>query len=131
MAALTVSGCVTVERGPDQRPPAPPARLTGERADRKAAPRIVQAPVREALEAALPPVRPPRASTPAPAPAPRRPDRVPQPRPRPTGHRPAPPAPAPAPPPVTGGDVCDLGRSLGGWTADSPESRICDETYRK
>ncbi|MGP9022094.1 hypothetical protein ACT1U9_27320 [Streptomyces sp. BR1] len=131
VAALTVSGCVTVERGPGERPPAPPPpRLTSERADRRVAPQIVQAPAREALDTALPPMPSPRASTPAPAPAPRRPDRVPHPRPRPTAHRAAPP-PAPAPPPVTTDDVCAMGRSLGGWTPDSPASRICDEAYGK
>ncbi|MGW4734606.1 hypothetical protein ACWEQC_36530, partial [Streptomyces shenzhenensis] len=32
--------------------------------------------------------------------------------------------PAPVPP-----DVCALGRRYGGWHPDSPESRICEQTY--
>ena len=33
--------------------------------------------------------------------------------------------------PGTGGssDVCALGKKYGGWRPDSPESKICDQTY--
>ncbi|WHM39827.1 hypothetical protein [Streptomyces sp. BPTC-684] len=132
VAALAVSGCVTVPRGPAPGPPAPPPRQTSEQADRNVRPQIVQAPVREALEAALPPVPAPRAPAARPSPAP---------RPHPHAH-PAPPRPAPhpavphlphvpSPAPLIGDDVCDLGRSLGGWRPDSPEARICEGTYGK
>ncbi|MFK8909763.1 hypothetical protein ACJA3G_22355, partial [Streptomyces sp. YS-3] len=66
------------------------------------------------------PVPRPRAHPPAPHP---------RPHPRPAPH-PAVPR-VPAPPPLIGDDVCDLGRSLGGWRPDSPQARICEETYGK
>lgn len=31
--------------------------------------------------------------------------------------------------PVTGADVCALGTGYGGWRTNSPEARICRETY--
>ncbi|WP_190094456.1 hypothetical protein [Streptomyces melanogenes] len=134
VAALAVSGCVTVPRGPAPGPPAPLPQ-TSERADRNVRPQIVQAPVREALDAALPPVPAPR----APAAAHRSPTPHPHPRARPAPARPRPaPHPAvpqvphvPSPAPLIGDDVCDLGRSLGGWRPDSPEARICEGTYGK
>ncbi|MEV0850248.1 hypothetical protein AB0J21_31005 [Streptomyces sp. NPDC049954] len=51
--------------------------------------------------------------------------------------RPRPPHPAPAPraggdggrPEGGGGGVCGLGRTYGGWPADSPQARICGQTY--
>ncbi|MFD9483128.1 hypothetical protein [Streptomyces sp. NPDC059991] len=135
VAALAVSGCVTVQHGPAPGPPAVPERPTSGQADRNVRPQIVQAPVREALEAALPPAPAPRApAAPPPSPAPH-----PHPRAHPAPPRPHPaPRPAvprvphvPTPAPITGDDVCDLGRSLGGWRPDSPEARICEETYGK
>ncbi|MEV6549437.1 hypothetical protein AB0M57_12055 [Streptomyces sp. NPDC051597] len=135
VAALAVSGCVTVEHGPAPGPPPTPGRPATGQADRNVRPQVVQAPVREALEAALPPDPAPRtpAAHPAPAPVPRPRAHPPAPRPHPHPHpRPAP-HPAvprvPAPPPIIGDDVCDLGRSLGGWRPDSPEARICEGTY--
>ncbi|MGW7052384.1 hypothetical protein [Streptomyces sp. NPDC054887] len=148
--SATVSGCVAVE------PPASPAAVPAPDAPplpRGGAvePQIVQAPAREALDAAL---RPPkeaapgaeRQETPAvrrtarPAP-PRRPARLPAADPAPA--RPVPAAPAPPkaavpvprvlpslPAPVPGGaDVCALGEGYGGWQHDSPQARICRDTY--
>ncbi|WP_329396915.1 hypothetical protein [Streptomyces melanogenes] len=133
VAALAVSGCVTVPRGPAPGPPAP-VRQTSEQADRNVRPQIVQAPVREALEAALPPAPEPRAPAAHPSPASHPHPRA---RPAPARSRPAP-HPAvprvpqvPSPPPLIGDDVCDLGRSLGGWRPGSPEARICEGTYGK
>ncbi|PKV84483.1 hypothetical protein BX283_2004 [Streptomyces sp. TLI_146] len=137
MAALAVSGCVTVPRGPAPGPPAPAGR-TSEQADRNVRPQIVQAPVREALDAALPPVPEPRAPAARPSPAPRPHPRAARPapaRPRPAPHPAVPHVPhvphVPSPAPLIGDDVCDLGRSLGGWRPDSPEARICEGTYGK
>ncbi|MFF1834495.1 hypothetical protein ACFVXE_09875 [Streptomyces sp. NPDC058231] len=49
--------------------------------------------------------------------------------------RQAPPVPAGAPElpasPVTGTDLCALGRGYGGWPAGSPESRICENAYAR
>ncbi|MFF1480417.1 hypothetical protein ACFVYD_23145 [Streptomyces sp. NPDC058301] len=138
VAALAVSGCVTVQRGPAPGPPPPPppqtSEQTSEQADRSVRPQIVQAPVREALAAALPPapVPRPRAAVhpaPAPHPHPRAHPAPPHPHPRPAPHPGAPHL--PTPPPFIGDDVCDLGRSLGGWRPDSPEARICEGTYGK
>lgn len=145
VTASALAGCTTVQRpvapGP---PPSPsPSRTTAPRPDGSAGPRPVQAPADEALERTGPrapsaddpdaPVRPshPPAPPAARAPAPRRPPAAPHPRqprqPR-TEHRAAPPPAAPNPPPDNAG-ICDLGRSYGGWPADSPQSKICDNTY--
>ncbi|RCH70694.1 hypothetical protein DT019_04180 [Streptomyces sp. SDr-06] len=124
-----LSGCVSVEARPTPTEPPPPSpRRQGE-----VAPRIVQAPAREALSTILPPDTP---SPPPPARAPRAapPDparhehhrRAQQPHPpsaAPGKHRPHPAAPPAA------GDVCALGRSYGGWRDDSPEARICHDAY--
>ncbi|MEN8654324.1 hypothetical protein ABCR94_27950 [Streptomyces sp. 21So2-11] len=140
-----VSGCVAVQPRPAHAPPTEPPRLSQD-----VQPQIVQAPAREALDAVLPP-------SPAPAPPgggavreePRRTAAV---RPAPAPPRQAPAAPAappkaadrpprilpslPVPVPVpagavagTGADVCALGEGYGGWRPDSPETRICRETY--
>ncbi|GAA0582146.1 hypothetical protein GCM10010394_08500 [Streptomyces crystallinus] len=136
MAALAASGCVTVQHGPAPGPPAAPPRPISGQADREVRPQIVQAPVREALEAALPPTPAPRPTAPrsaVPVPRPRAhlapPHPHPHPRPHPVPH-PAVPE-VPTPPPFIGDDVCDLGRSFGGWRPDSPEARICEGAYGK
>ncbi|WP_406345462.1 hypothetical protein [Streptomyces sp. NBC_00648] len=131
VAALAVSGCVSVPHGPAPGPPAAPERRTSEQADRNVRPQIVQAPVREALEAALPPAPAPRAPAAPPAPAPHAHPRAhpAPPRPHPAPHPAVPHVPQPAP--IIGDDVCDLGRSLGGWRPDSPEARICEGAYGK
>ncbi|MFD9790154.1 hypothetical protein ACFWXK_04300 [Streptomyces sp. NPDC059070] len=130
VAVLAASGCVTVERGPAHGPPPPPPERAGERPALDVRPQIVQAPVREALDAVLPPDPAPRAAAPAPVapPRPRPRAAAPRPRPAPRPARPAP-VPVPVPSPLIGDDVCDLGRSLGGWRPGSPEARICEESY--
>ncbi|KOV57303.1 hypothetical protein ADK64_38955 [Streptomyces sp. MMG1121] len=139
VAFSALSGCVTVQRPATPAPPdTAPALPTAPRPDGSTEPRVVQAPAREALEMAGPSRRPqhrkpaaPRHTTEAPPVA-----------------APRPPAPAPAPPhprthprrshgaapdlrdsaPRTP-DVCALGRKYGGWSGDSPEARICEQTY--
>ncbi|WP_330341307.1 hypothetical protein [Streptomyces sp. NBC_00557] len=136
VAVSALSGCVTVQA---PATPAPPREATtsvpaAPRTDGSAGPRPVPAPAQEALEMTGP-TRHPR--HPAPAGPPHRPEappvahRPPAPphrhteRPRrphtdvPDRSRPAGPAP----------DVCALGRTYGGWRADSPEARICDQAY--
>ncbi|MER0444411.1 hypothetical protein ABR738_07450 [Streptomyces sp. Edi4] len=124
-----VTGCVSVEAGPPHSPPpAPPARQRSH-----PLPQVVQPPAREALEAVDP------TDSPAPAPPPlsgtgppRAVRQVPrhraeQPAPRPAAPRTRHPRTYPAMPAL--GDVCALGQGYGGWRADSPEARICRETY--
>lgn len=139
VAVTALSGCVSVH----PRPSAPPPPAPGPTAQ-DLTPQIGRPPVRDALEA-LPDPKPSTAAhgrTPAAPPAARRSEpravpRAPQPprhgagpaRPRPP-RRAVPAAPVPAlPPPVTGTDVCALGRGYGHWPAGSPQSRICDHTY--
>ncbi|MFJ3720701.1 hypothetical protein [Streptomyces sp. NPDC090057] len=139
VAVSALSGCVTVQRpaAPGPPPDTVSSQGTGPRPDGSAVPRVVQAPVREALEMAGP-TRRPRHGEPA---APRRTPAAP-----PVGRRPAAP-PAPVPPrqdrprhqggglpgvvqPVPQApDVCALGRQYGGWRGGSPESEICEQTY--
>ncbi|WP_328368691.1 hypothetical protein OG800_42165 [Streptomyces sp. NBC_00445] len=137
VAASALSGCVTVQLPPASGPSAPPSQTVPSLPDASAEPQIVQAPAREALERIGPPHEPsPTASArrpPPPAPAPEKP----------APSRPSPPRPAPRPPeapqrqpadvtqpvPKDLGDVCDLGRQYGGWPQDSPQSRICEQTY--
>lgn len=139
VAVTALSGCVSVQ----PRPSAPPPPSPGPTAQ-DLAPQIGRPPVRDVLEAIPDPKRstatrasrepaaPPAARRSEPRAAPRapRPRRVPGPAlPRPP-RRAAPAAPVPAlPPPVTGADVCALGRGYGHWPAGSPQSRICDHTY--
>jgi hypothetical protein len=150
VAVSALSGCMTVQSPPASGPPAPPgaSARSGARPDGSAAPQIVQAPAREALEL----VGPSRRADPTPGAA-RRPA---APRP-PAADKPrAPRAPARAregrgagqgrvhqPPRVDlprvtesmrgtvpgNTDVCALGRQLGGWRPDSPEARTCTQVY--
>ncbi|MEV0919516.1 hypothetical protein AB0I93_35390 [Streptomyces sp. NPDC049967] len=140
VAVTALSGCVSVQPRPSA-PPIPSPRPAAQ----DLAPQIGRPPVRDVLEA-LPDPKPPtatatagRASAAPPAArhtGPRAAPRAPQPRhvpgpahPRPPRRAvPAPPAPA-LPAPVTGTDVCALGRGYGHWPAGSPQSRICDRTY--
>ncbi|WP_434587903.1 hypothetical protein [Streptomyces sp. A5-4] len=136
-----VSGCVAVQPRPAHTPPTELPRLS-----RDVQPQVVQAPAREALDAALPPSPTPpgggaeheaprRAVVARPAPAP--------PRQAPTGPA-APPRAADRPPRVLpalpvpvptgaaaglGTGVCALGEGYGGWRPGSPQARICRETY--
>ncbi|MDQ1040158.1 hypothetical protein QFZ75_006574 [Streptomyces sp. V3I8] len=140
VAVSAVSGCTTVQRPPSPAQSAAPPSVPEPRPDGRAGPRVVQAPAREALGLVGPPRRPAApASTPvrgpgagpaaAPADPPRRapagPSRRPEPR-RPEQRA------VPRPPPSvpsTNVDVCALGRSYGGWKADSPEAAVCEDVY--
>jgi hypothetical protein len=157
VAVSALTGCVTIPRVPEPGPAAASARPPGPRPDggaagppavRQAPPR--QAPPRQALErtgpsagsdpTARPRHRPAAGAGAAPtdraprhaAPAPHSPDhRPPHPAPRP--HRPhrTPHSGAPAAvPPVPGNPgLCSLGRQYGHWRPDSPEARICGQTF--
>ncbi|MFD6424018.1 hypothetical protein [Streptomyces sp. NPDC060198] len=132
VAVATVSGCVTVNPGGPGAPPPAPNRPVQE-----VEPQIGQPPAREALDAL--PEASPSASAPAyPDPAPASGPHV-----EPPGGAP-PAAYPPRRPPVTlptltvsglprvpasGKGVCALGRGIGGWSATSPQSKICDQAY--
>ncbi len=136
VAVSALTGCVTVRHtaAPGPPPSAAPSQQSAPRTDGSASPRVVQAPAREALEMVGP------SEDPAPAPKPASPG---APGPLAPGHSPtraaAPPAqppgahhPAQAPPRTSQrvpADVCDLGREYGGWRGNSPESKICEQTY--
>ncbi len=144
VAVSALTGCVTVERPPAPWASVAPARPPVPGAGGRAAPRIVQAPAREALER----VSPSRAAKPGPpatrspsAPVPRgggQPDRAQRPphtRSAYPGYRP--PTGLPALPDhvredVRGEtDVCELGDKYGGWRQGSPESAICRQAQRR
>lgn len=136
VAVSAVSGCVAVDAGP---PPLPSAgKSTPSASGPEVEPQIVQAPAREALEAAVSAPRETPSARPSPgvgatgrgvqAAGP--------------GNRPSPPPqegrtpgrtaekkrrPAGTPPPAT--DVCALGETYGGWAADSLQARICRDSY--
>ncbi|MEV7980483.1 hypothetical protein [Streptomyces sp. NPDC086519] len=142
-----LSGCVTVQGPAAPGPPrgTAPSLASVPRPDGSAEPRVVQAPVKEALEL-VGPSRPAQRAAPAAPAAPRAPAPAP-----PAHHRP------PAPPRATGRhphshpahgshssradlpglprsvpkapDVCALGKQYGGWIADSPQARICEQAY--
>ncbi|MGW8885398.1 hypothetical protein [Streptomyces sp. NPDC055749] len=139
VAVTAVSGCVSVEPHAGV-----PPRPESARPVQDVAPQIVEPPVRESLGAlpdpapstsAAPPQAPsgpgratpraPQQRGPAQAPARRAPHGAPHEAPR------VPPAAVAVPPapPLTGTDVCALGRGYGGWPAGSAEARICEETY--
>ncbi|MFJ9632696.1 hypothetical protein ACIRU8_33830 [Streptomyces sp. NPDC101175] len=146
VAVAALSGCVTVQRPPAPAPPAVPSQASVPRPDGSAAPQVVQAPAREALELIDPSHRrDPTAHPPRHAPAP--PSRAAQaPVPVPRSHAQPRPHPHPHPKPrhprqsgadipdVVGSvpkntsDVCALGRKYGGWRSDSPQSIICGQT---
>lgn len=156
VAVSALSGCVTVQRPPASAPAPAPSQPPGTRPDGRTEPQVVQAPALEALERIGPPRREdpgkPASRQPAPAaPAPTaQPDRPPAPRAHPRPARPEHPRPArpehPRPghsvpqrprvevPDIAGQvrkntDVCALGKKYGGWRGDSPEARICEQTY--
>ncbi|MFE5038753.1 hypothetical protein [Streptomyces sp. NPDC056683] len=134
-----LSGCVTVQHpaAPGPPPGTAPSLPSVPRTDGSAEPRVVQAPVKEALEMVGPSRPPHRAAPHAPAPA------------YPAGRRPpaAPRAVTPQPPtarrshsPQAGlpglshsvpkaPDVCALGEQYGGWAADSTQARVCEQAY--
>ncbi|MFE6176626.1 hypothetical protein [Streptomyces sp. NPDC056464] len=147
-----LSGCTTVQRPSAPGAPTAPSQPSVPRPSGHTAPEVVQAPAREALALIGPSPSPeptPSAAhsasptTPPQAPPtrrssgphghhehPRRPHSEPAPD---TPERPSMPVPDVSkslPKEVQGNpDVCALGRKYGGWPADSPESRICDQTY--
>ncbi|MFJ3777845.1 hypothetical protein ACIPX0_39780 [Streptomyces sp. NPDC090075] len=142
VAVSALSGCVTVQRpaAPGPPPGTAPSLPSVPRPDGSAEPKVVQAPVKEALEMvgpSRPPTHPSAAPphTPAPPPPPAR-HRQPAARaatpPHPQPHRTH--TPRTGLPDVTGSvpkapDVCALGKQYGGWRADSPQARICERTY--
>ncbi|MBU6529971.1 hypothetical protein HZS56_02380 [Streptomyces sp. A108] len=152
VAVTALAGCTTV-RGPataDQ--PGAGVRSSAPRPEGPAAPRVVQAPAREALEMIGPspsseggtgePRRTKRPAPAAPHDAPAAPShpgqQPPSARPAAPEHtgRPAPSRPqAPALPGSSGkdagknADVCSLGKRYGGWRPGSPEARICEQAY--
>ncbi|MEW2572749.1 hypothetical protein [Streptomyces sp. NPDC047070] len=138
-AVSAVSGCVTVQRTPSPTRPSVPVPVSEPRPDGRAEQRVVQAPAREALELIGPsrrpsapasaPARTPPAGPAAPADRPRHaPAEPPRPsEPRRPEHRAVPRLPASVP--STGTDVCALGRTYGGWRADSPQAAICQDMY--
>lgn len=133
VAVTAVTGCVSVEPRPGIAP-----RPETSRPVQDLAPQIVGPPVRDTLETVpdskpsrKTPDRPPKAPSDTRRTAPRPPqqrEHVGVPRPR---HAPPAVVRVPKPPaaPVTGTNVCALGRDYGGWSAGSPESRICEDTY--
>ncbi|WP_435878782.1 hypothetical protein [Streptomyces werraensis] len=153
VAVAALSGCVTVQRPLAPGPAtAPPPGAGHDAAGRDASP-VVQAPAREALQrvpADSPEASPSDRATPEGEPAkgdapsdvrdgqapraqrPRSPER---PQPTRRTHAPRPPAQPPGgggslPGGASGGsDICAMGREYGGWPADSPQARICQDTY--
>ncbi|MGW7414735.1 hypothetical protein [Streptomyces sp. NPDC054863] len=155
VAVTAVSGCVSTPSGPAGKPAAhqqspapqhpPLPHLVGDGGQPE---QLIEAPVHEVLEAAMPPsARAPapkaepageQGATRAPQPQPpraERPDRraaVPEPEPphrHRAPHRKKDPLPALPKVPTSAADVCALGKGYGGWRPNSPEARICRETY--
>ncbi|MGW2512794.1 hypothetical protein ACWC0A_26055 [Streptomyces scopuliridis] len=142
VAVIAVSGCVAVEPHPSPGPATRPEMSSGIQGPGAPEPLIIEAPAKEALEAAVPPLAPkaaPRSSVgahrpvqdrPAPnwtsgsarPPATSRPERWSQDHPEEQRHSAPSSAPAVA-------DVCALGERYGQWPEDSPQARICRDTY--
>lgn len=141
VAVTALSGCVTVHRTPVPGPPSAPSGSAAPHSGGRTEPQIVQAPAREALERVGPTRKPkpaasPRQRTaPPPAAAPVTPARPhphhprPAPRPAPRHAQPRTTAPRVSPEVPKNADVCALGRTYGGWKADSPEAVICSGAY--
>ncbi|MFE7427439.1 hypothetical protein [Streptomyces sp. NPDC057545] len=135
VAVATLSGCVSVTPQPDV-----PPRPGNSRPSPDLEPQIARPPVHDGL--AVEPAAGPSAASPSPAHGSPPDARRAAPRPprqrkhtgavrhRPRQAPPVVPAPVPVlPAPVSGRDVCALGRGYGHWPAGSPQSRICDEPY--
>ncbi|MFI0980296.1 hypothetical protein ACH4SP_25230 [Streptomyces sp. NPDC021093] len=163
VAVSAVTGCVSTPSGPagtpathqqspaPQHPPLPHLIGNGGQPEQ-----LIEAPVHEVLEAAMPPSQ--RAPTPRTGPGtgptgakeaaeappvqspprserPARRDAAPQPEPEPESprhrgpHRKKAPLPALPKVPASAADVCALGKGYGGWSPKSPQARICRETY--
>ncbi|MFB7460482.1 hypothetical protein [Streptomyces sp. NPDC056188] len=145
VAVSALSGCVTVQRPPAPGPAAATTPLSVPSPDGKAGHPAVQAPAREALERigdprhSSTPATPPRVPSEAAPPGKRQPPAPAHSPARPPAHA-APRHPRPASPPRAhhpgakhalppNTDFCALGRQYGGWKPDSPETRICHQTY--
>ncbi|MGW2648764.1 hypothetical protein ACWC2T_28515 [Streptomyces sp. NPDC001393] len=140
VAVSALSGCVTVPRPatPAAARDTGPSLPTAPRPDGSTKPRSVQAPAQEALEmtgpSRHPEHRPPDHRPPA---ASRQPAGAPAAVHRPPTAPPAPPRPRRSQTPVRGlpnavpkaPNVCTLGKEYGGWREDSPEAKICEQTY--
>ncbi|MFE4372675.1 hypothetical protein ACFRMN_31460 [Streptomyces sp. NPDC056835] len=142
VAVTAVSGCVAVEPHPSPGPSPRPGTSSGIQGPAAPRPLIIEAPAKEALEAVVPPpapgaaphssaeARPPaqdrsapdRASGSARPPAAPRPERRTQDHPQEQRHS------APSSTPAIR-DVCALGERYGQWPKDSPQARICRDTY--
>ncbi|MFJ9213989.1 hypothetical protein [Streptomyces sp. NPDC102264] len=149
VAVTAVSGCVAVEPHPSPGPSPRPETSSGIQGPGAPEPLIIEAPAKEALEAAVPPpapgaaprssagARPPaqdgsagrdrpagqdRTKGPERPPATSRPERRAQDHPEERRHS----APSSAP---SIADVCALGERYGKWPEDSPQARICRDTY--
>ncbi|MFC9653644.1 hypothetical protein ACFQ65_31190 [Streptomyces sp. NPDC056450] len=150
VAVTAVSGCVAVEPHPSPNPSPRPETSSGIQGPGAPEPLIIEAPAKEALEAAVPPPAPgtaphssagarpsaqdgaagqnrsagrDRTSGSERPPATSRPERrAAQDHPEEPRHSAPPSAPAFA-------DVCTLGERYGKWPKDSPQARICRETY--
>ncbi|MFE2070121.1 hypothetical protein ACFXDH_48485 [Streptomyces sp. NPDC059467] len=133
-----LSGCVTVQRPAASGPPpgTAPSLPSVPRPDGSTEPRVVQAPAKEALEM-VGPSRPPAPTAPhTPAPPPPAARRPPAPRAAAPAHpqphrthdqRAGSPEVARSVPKAP--DVCALGKQYGGWSADSPQAQICEQSY--
>ncbi|MFI9831250.1 hypothetical protein ACIHIX_26635 [Streptomyces sp. NPDC051913] len=146
VAVSALSGCVTVQRPVAPGPPAAPSLPAAPRADGEAEPQIVQAPAREALEL-IGPSREAKPDAPAahraappsaarqPVPAQQAPRTHPEHPAHPEARHPQHPQhprveiPDVATAVPKNPDVCGLGKQYGGWRKDSPEARICEQTY--
>ena len=144
MAVSALAGCVTIQRPPAPGPPPAPPQPSAPWApypDDQGTPQIVQAPVHEVLEGVAPtgrPERKPPERQGPPAGHPAAPHSHPRPRPRPPHPEPGhhgqprvevPDVSEPVPKKAKHTDMCALGRTYGGWRADSPEAVICKQAY--
>jgi hypothetical protein len=141
VAVSALAGCVTIQRPPVSGLPSAPSPPSAPYPDDQGTPQIVQAPVHEALEgvgqSGRPERKPPERQGPS-AGQPAAPHSHPRPRPRPPHPEPGhhgqprveiPDVSEPVPNNPKNTDVCALGRTYGGWRADSPEAVICKQAY--
>ncbi|MET9971024.1 hypothetical protein ABZZ80_35260 [Streptomyces sp. NPDC006356] len=158
VAVSALAGCTTVQYPPPSGGPAVPSQPPAPQPVGSMEPEVVQAPAREALTLIEPSRRPTPATSAAQSASPTAPAHTPpaprsHPHPRPEHREARHPGPGrPDRPRVeipdvsesvrkgvqgntgtTGNpgqaDVCALGKEYGGWRPDSPESKICEQTY--
>ncbi|WP_418955847.1 hypothetical protein [Streptomyces tritici] len=145
VTVAAITGCVSVEP-PPPAPHVPVPAGAAEHPARQTEPQVVvEAPAREALEAAVPPAperaeAPPRPKAPERAhdgPKQREAERARKKKQRTPGWAPGRPTVVlppvlpklPVTPPRSPKEVCDLGEKYGGWGRGSDQSRICRDTY--